>query len=210
MKTIFLLRHCAIADDHRDRFVGQIDPPLSPAGRLAAARIGSALRQQRIEAIHCSDLQRARQTVALIAAGGALPISATRALREIALGRWEGMPRSEVAERFPSEYAQRGADLAHYRVEGGESFADCQRRVLAAWREIVASDARRIVVVGHAGANRALICALLGRPLDGLFSITQDYGAVNIVAQHGETCAVLRINADAGEFTDVANFAEFT
>lgn len=199
MKTIFLLRHCAIADGYRARFVGHIDPPLSPAGRLAAARIGSALRRQRIEAVHCSDLQRARQTAALIAAGGALPVSATRALREIALSRWEGMRRDEVAERFPSEYAQRGADLANYRVDDGESFADCQRRALAAWHEIVASDARRIVIVGHAGANRALLCALLGRPLDALFSIAQDYGAINVVAQHGDASRVLRINARAGD-----------
>ena len=199
MKAIFLLRHCAIADDYGARFVGQIDPPLSPAGRLDAARIGVALRRVGIDAIHCSDLQRARQTAALIAGSTQLPLRTTGALREIALGEWEGLQRSEVAKRFPSDYARRGADLSHYRIPGGESFADCQGRVVSAWREIVASDARRIVVVGHAGANRALLCHLLGRPLAELFAIAQDYGAINVVAWQAGRSEVLRVNARADE-----------
>ena len=202
MKTIYLLRHCAIADDYGARFAGHIDPPLSPTGRLDAARIGVALRRLGIDAIHCSDLQRTRQTAALIARGSTAPVRAHRALREIALGAWEGMRRSEIAERFPSEYAQRGADLADTRVPGGESFADCQGRVVSAWREIVASDAQRIVVVGHAGANRALLCHLLGRPLGELFAIAQDYGAINVVAWHDGHSEVLRVNARADELVD--------
>ena len=202
MKTIYLLRHCAIAGDYRDRFAGQIDPPLSPAGRLGAARIGAALRRQAIDAIYCSDLQRARQTAASIACGSALPVRVRRALREIALGEWEGMRRSEIAARYPRQYAQRGADLANTRVPGGESFADCQQRMLKVWREIVASDAQRIVVVGHAGANRALLCHLLGRPLRELFTIAQDYGAINVVAWHDGHSDVLRVNGRADEIID--------
>jgi len=194
MKTIYLLRHGALAAGYRARFVGHIDPPLAPAGRLDAARIGVALRQIGVDAIHCSDLQRARQTAALIGCGSALPVHASRALREIALGAWEGLASSAVAARYPSAYAQRGADLANYRIAGGESFADCQRRMLDAWREIVASDAQRIVVVSHAGANRALLCHLLGRPLDQLFAIAQDYGAINVVAWRDGNSQVLRIN----------------
>ena len=202
MKTIYLLRHGAIADDYRARFVGQIDPPLAPAGRLDAVRTGAALRRLTIDAVYCSDLQRARQTAAGIARGSALPVHARRALREIALGDWEGMQRSAVAARYPEPYAQRGANLANYRVPGGESFADCQRRVVHAWREIVASDAQRIVVVGHAGANRALLCQLLGRPLAELFAIAQDYGAINVVTWQDENSTVLRVNGRADDLAD--------
>ena len=202
MKTIYLLRHAAIADHYRGRFVGQIDPPLSPAGRLDAARSGRLLRRIPIDAIHCSDLQRARQTVALIAGARSLPVHARPELREIALGAWEGMQRSEVAARYPQDYAKRGADLANHRVPDGESFADCQKRMLKVWREIVASDAQRVVVVSHAGAIRALLCHLLGRPLRELFSIAQDYGAINVVACESGSCNVLRINCRAGELVE--------
>ena len=204
MKTIYLLRHAAIADDYRTRFVGQIDPPLSPAGCLNAARSGRLLRPLAIDAIHCSDLQRARQTAARLAIRGSAPIYARNDLREIALGAWEGLKRSEVAARYPQDYAQRGSDLSNYRVPGGESFADCQRRVVDAWREIVAGDARRIAVVSHAGAIRTLLCHLLGRPLRELFSIAQDYGAINVVACQSGHCDVLRVNARADELVEAA------
>ena len=199
MKTIYLLRHAAIADDYRTRFVGQIDPPLSPAGCLDAAHSGRLLRPHAIEAIHCSDLQRARQTAARLAIGRSLPIHARNDLREIGLGAWEGMKRSEVAARYPQDYAQRGADLSNYRVPGGESFADCQRRMLGAWREIVAGDAQRIVVVSHAGAIRTLLCHLLDRPLGELFTLAQDYGAINVVACDSGDCRVRRVNCRADD-----------
>ena len=208
MKTIYLLRHAAIGGDYRARFVGHIDPPLAPAGRLDAARSGRALRRLGIDAIHCSDLQRARQTCALIAHGTRLPVHASEALREIALGAWEGMKRSEVAARYPLDYARRGADLADYRVPGGESFADCQTRMLKVWREIVAGDAQRVVVVSHAGAIRALLCQLLGRPLRELFSIAQDYGAINVVTCSSGECRVLRVNCRADELVGAAGLTQ--
>ena len=199
MKTIYLLRHGALAETLRGCFVGQIDPPLAPAGRRQAAELGRVLRALRVEAIHCSDLARSRQSAALIAADSGIRIEAHRALREIALGDWEGLSRRAVAARFPEAYAARGADIVNYRVPGGESFADCRRRVLDAWRAIVARDAERIVVVGHAGANRALLCELLGRPAAGLLAIDQDYACVNIVSAHAGCDTVLAINLGAAQ-----------
>jgi broad specificity phosphatase PhoE len=38
-----------------------------------------------------------------------------------------------------------------------------------------------VLVVGHRGTNRALLCFLLGRPLEELFSIRQEYGCVNLI-----------------------------
>lgn len=202
MTRIYLLRHGALADDLGGCFVGQIDPPLAPAGRLQAAELGRALRDLAVDAIYCSDLARSRETAEIIAGaiavdGCALPLTARRDLREIALGDWESLSRREVSARFPERYAARGADLENYRIRGGESFAECRRRMLGAWREIVAGKERGIVVVGHAGANRALLCHLLGRPVAGLFAIGQNYGCVNIIEAQDQGDAVLQINARA-------------
>jgi broad specificity phosphatase PhoE len=76
--------------------------------------------------------------------------------------------------------------------------------MLKAWREIVAGDAQCIVVVSHGGAIRALLCHLLGRPLDALFTIAQDYGAINVVACDCGGCRVLRINGRADELVGAA------
>ncbi len=57
-----------------------------------------------------------------------------------------------------------------------------RERVVPALRDIAASGGERVLVVAHKGVNRVLLCELLGLPLERLFSISQDYGAVNVVA----------------------------
>jgi len=194
MTTIYLLRHGALAGDSRERFVGQIDLPLAPEGVRQAEAQAGALRQQDIGIIYCSDLQRCRQTAAIIAGATGAPIVTRAELREISLGDWEGLGRREVAVRFAAEFAARGRDIEHYRIPGGESFADCRRRALAAWTDILGCGNERVAVAAHAGVNRLLLCGLLGMPVAELFRIDQDYGCVNIVEQHGAHTCVRLLN----------------
>jgi probable phosphoglycerate mutase len=198
MTTVYLLRHGALAADARERFIGQIDLPLAPAGVGQAAALGRALCERGIDAIYCSDLERSRQTAAIVAAeqGGAKRMNEPRelpALREISLGDWEGMSRHELVARHADEFTARGRDIANYRPPGGESFADCRERALAAWDAIRRGGHRCIVIVGHAGINRTLLCHLLDMPLAKLFCIDQDYGCVNII-DDGERPLVRLIN----------------
>jgi len=178
---IYLLRHGALEGDSRNRFVGQIDLPLAPEGRTQAEALGRALHGLGLDAVYCSDLLRSRQTAEIIAGTTGIPLHRRADLREIALGDWEGLSRQEVASRFPAQYAARGEDIEHYRIPGGESFADCRERVLAAWREILQREERAVAIVGHAGANRVLLCHLLGIPVERMFSLGQDYGCVNVI-----------------------------
>ena len=194
MTTIYLLRHGALAAGSRDRFIGQLDLPLAPDGIAQAEALGEALRERPIDAIYCSDLTRSQQTALIIVSQTLIPIEVRSALREISLGDWEGLSRREVAARFPEDYAARGDDLENYRVAGGESFADCRQRVLAAWEEIVRGNGQNIVIVGHAGVNRLLLCALLARPTASLFDIAQDYACVNVIERDAESLSVSLIN----------------
>ncbi len=40
-----------------------------------------------------------------------------------------------------------------------------------------------LLVVGHAGVNRVILCHLLGMPLDRLFSIAQDFATLSIITR---------------------------
>ena len=194
MTTIYLLRHGALAAGSRERFIGQLDLPLAPDGIAQAEALGAALREKPIDSIYCSDLARSQQTASIVAGQTAIAIEVRRALREISLGDWEGLSRREVAARFPDDYAARGDDLENYRVAGGESFADCRQRVLAAWEEIVHGNGQNIVIVGHAGGNRLLLCVLLARPVASLFDIAQDYACVNVIEHGAQSLRVSLIN----------------
>jgi broad specificity phosphatase PhoE len=197
--TIYLLRHGALADDSRDRFIGQIDLPLVAGGIRQAQALAQALRTEDIGIIYCSDLLRSQQTAEIIADEINAPIEARRELREISLGSWEGLSRSEVKISFPEQYAARGNDIENYRIPGGESFAECRLRALAAWEEILNCGSERVAVVGHAGINRLLLCHLFGMPNSNMFRIAQDYGCLNIVEQTNERISVKLVNGSPSD-----------
>lgn len=204
MTTIYLLRHGALADDNHARFIGQIDLPLAAEGIRQAQALADALRHKEIGIVFCSDLLRTRQTAEIIVNETGIPMKATRDLREISLGHWEGMKRSEVRSTFPDQYAARGRDMTCYRVPGGESYVECRLRLLAAWKQILSSGSDQVVVVSHAGINRLLLCHLLGMPMTHMFRIGQNYGCVNIVQQTGESICVQLVN---GHPTDICGEA---
>jgi probable phosphoglycerate mutase len=203
MTTIYLLRHGALAGDSRDRFIGQLDLPSAPEGIRQAEALARALRDQQIDALHCSDLLRSRQTAEIIAGITGISIEKHPELREISLGDWEGLSRREAAARFPTEFAARGRDIENYRIPGGESFADCIQRALPVWNALLGCSSERIAIVGHAGVNRLLLCHLLGMPVANLFRIGQDYGCVNIIEQDGERIRVGLVNGRPGALTEI-------
>lgn len=102
------------------------------------------------------------------------------ALREIHLGAWEGLTASAVRHRHPGQWEARGRDLAHFRPEGGESFADLAARVVPAF-EAMTRQPDDILIVAHAGVNRVILCHVLGLPLSDLMRLHQDYGAMNLI-----------------------------
>ncbi|MBN1322008.1 MAG: histidine phosphatase family protein [Thermoleophilia bacterium] len=181
-KRIYLVRHARpAAPDGTWRFVGQSDPPLSPCGVSQAHALAEQMTPVHFDAIYSSDLQRCVMTAAIISKDTGPDIQELPELREIDIGRWEGMSVEEVKHRYPADYARRELDLIGFPFPGGESFRDLLTRVTPAFRRIMDSDAQSILVVSHKGVNRALLAHLLGMPLEELFSIPQVYCCVNLI-----------------------------
>jgi broad specificity phosphatase PhoE len=68
------------------------------------------------------------------------------------------------------------------RFPGGESYEELRARVVAALNELVARHGgETIVVVSHAGANRAALATWLGVGGDAALRIDQSLAAVNVV-----------------------------
>jgi len=182
-KVIYLIRHGKPEqEDEQRRFIGQVDLPLSAEGHRQAQILGEKLRSKKIDAVYCSDLIRSVETARPIAAHQNLESIPLPNLREINLGKWDGVTFSEIARVYPKEFRQRGNDIVYFRPPEGESFADCNTRALAAFQEICRSSHETIVIVGHAGVNRLLLCHILGMPLNNLFRIAQNYACMNIIA----------------------------
>lgn len=149
-------------------------------------------------AIVHSPLVRTRETAEAVAeAFGAAgrprpPLRPEAGIAEIAQGAWEGLLQREVEARYPEEIAGWRRDPTAVHAPGGEALAAVDGRVRAALRralaELVAAagapaegtpsyyDAHAgpwTILVGHDGAFKIALLALLGLPLDRFWTFTQ-------------------------------------
>lgn len=195
-RKIFLIRHAEpLLQDHKKRFIGQTDLVLSLKGIFQAQLLGEVLRQEKIQHIYTSPLQRALQTADIIGASRQLTPIIIPELSEIHLGKWEGRSFEEIQRDFPQEFEERGRDIAGYRVPEGESFEDLYWRGIKVLQDIAASSEGNVVLVGHKGINRAILCAVLEMPLRQLMSIPQDYGCINALGAKEGKLEVLCLNS---------------
>jgi broad specificity phosphatase PhoE len=153
--TILLARH-GETDWNRDgRFQGWADPPLNETGRGQAQALAIQLADVPIDAVFSSDLRRAHETALIVAEPHGIPVVVDQGLREIDVGSWSGLTRTEIEERFP------GAE--HH---DGETREEHLARVLAAVERIAcARPGDRILIVSHGGSLRTLRRHALGDPV---------------------------------------------
>ena len=187
MSGMWLVRHGSLPPNPERRMVGARDIPLSDAGRdqiRAMARQFMPELVKGLGAVICSDLDRCRETAALLlesmdeaGAQGRPPLHVEPGLREICLGLWQGMTKAEIERTWPGAYAARGQNMAHFCPPQGESFMQAQRRALAAlarWRR--AYPCATLLVVSHAGIIGSLLAHYMALPLRHVLQIPQYYG----------------------------------
>lgn len=164
--------------------MGQTDVSLGQEGIRQAEQWAGILKPGMFDAVFSSPLKRCRVTAGVINEALKAPMIMMDGLAEINLGAWEGLSRAEVNAHFPGEWAKRGADMAHYRPQGGESFTDLRERVAPVLNRIMGGNHEHILVVTHAGVIRVALCHYLGMPLENLMRIHVDYGAMSRVEFH--------------------------
>ena len=149
-----------------------------------ASRVGSGpgVEDERLQAVYCSDLSRAVRSAEIVAEPYALNGVVIPELRERSFGIWEGMTFTEIKETYPSEFESWAGNPLQYSPPGGESTLEVKGRVCGVLDMILQNHpGENIAVVAHGGVNRIILCHLLGIPLENIFRIEQEYGAVNII-----------------------------
>jgi broad specificity phosphatase PhoE len=171
MKTrqIFLFRHGQTDWNKEGRIQGNIDVPLNDFGRTQAARLQPIFRELGIQAILSSDLSRARQSAELATSELDIPLHLDPGLREIHLGKLEGLSRAEIEERFGIQFSQ---NLSHRPLSDQEITAlssehgsQVVARALQAldrfFGESHGAEIERLAVASHGGVVRRVLQAAL-------------------------------------------------
>ena len=194
-RMIYVVRHGKInIEDNQRRYIGQLDLPLSEEGILQGQRLQKILDPVNLSTVFSSDLVRCQHTLKIIVGNKNVKQVIRKDLREINMGEWEGCTFAEIIRRFPDEFKARGDDIGYYRVSGGESFADCSKRVMTAFHESINSSTGHILFVGHGGVNRLFLCYILGMPIGNVFKIRQDYGCLNVITGNSSGYQVQLLN----------------
>ncbi|GAA2440672.1 histidine phosphatase family protein [Streptomyces macrosporus] len=162
-RRIVLWRHGQTAWNLERRFQGTTDIELTEAGVAQARRAARQLAALGPDAIIASDLKRAVDTAAELAAVTGLEVTYDEGLRETYAGVWQGLTHEEIMERHGEEYAawKRGEPV---RRGGGEletEVADRAAPVVERSAEKL-PDGGVLVVVSHGGTIRTTIGRLLG------------------------------------------------
>ena len=195
--TVYLMRHGDIRQDNVKRYIGQADIALNALGRAQAMSWRKELAGIPLRRIYCSDLSRSHETACIIAEGRTAPVQPLSKLREINLGAWDGQAIDNVRSLYMGEYEKRGADMVYYRPPAGECFADVAARVIPLFEEIVRNSSGNLLIVGHAGVNKVILCHILGMPLENLFRLRQDYGCLNVIDCGRDNTRLREINLDS-------------
>ncbi len=141
--------HSWSEDNDRGVATGWLGGRLSTRGRALAGELGERRHGDGLDAVVCSDLARARETVELAFRGLWVPLFYDWRLRECDYGVLNGAAAAQVL-------GQRSARL-DVPYPGGESWHDAVERNLEALRDVARRwDGRRVLIIGHVATRWAL------------------------------------------------------
>jgi len=182
MRQIILVRHGETEWNVKQVFRGRIDIELSEMGMKQAGLLAEYLRDIKVEAIYSSPLKRALQTAEVIARCHRLNIEIVPALIDFDFGRWQGLSRPEVKDKYKELYAEWLENPLRVRMPDGEELDEVRKRALGAVESIISKHVGIAVLVSHRVVNKVLICALLGLDNSHFWNIKQDTCGITIFA----------------------------
>ncbi len=192
---LFLARHGELTTSKEWRYVGHQDVGLNSFGISQIEKLAYRLIESQIEVIVSSDLVRCKKSAEIIGTILGIKPSSQSGFREISLGRWEGKTKEEIITAFSDEFEKRALDISSYRIEGGESFLDLEKRVMAALKTLISENrGKNILLVAHGGVNRVILCNALRLQLDNLIRLDQSYACLNIIDYIDSTAFVRLVN----------------
>lgn len=163
-RRVLFIRHGQTDFNLEHRLQGALPVPLNDCGRSQSRALAKYLKSDSIDAIYTSPRSRALETAQIIGAVLGHAACEDERLAEIAFGDFEGHTFAEVETLFPTAYRKWESGYRPYRVPGGESRLDVQRRMQAAWDDITgAARFETVAIVGHSSAMMILFASMFAR-----------------------------------------------
>ncbi len=189
---VIIVRHGESTFNVQGRVQGHGDAStLTERGIAAAKQVGQALLGIQVDQFYSSPLRRAYETALEISYQLQVsPPEKTDLLKEIFLPAWETLKFEEVKEKYPEAYQHWHSSPQDLRMDyetpdGTKTIYPLRDLFVQAqefWQFLLEKhQGKTILLVGHSGINRALICTALGMGLEGYIRLQQANCAINVL-----------------------------
>ena len=156
---IILIRHGESLGNANKLYLGHTDLDLSERGKEQALEAAEYFKEREISAVYSSDLLRAYNTALPHAELRGLKVIKSVELREVHVGKWEGMPVAEVRRIWPHEFDVEWREkFGSMSPPGGESVFLAGRRMYDKLLSIAKSEEGTVLVASHGAVIRAFWC----------------------------------------------------
>jgi len=165
LTKIYLIRHAESEGNIYRRAHGRFNGQITAMGHKQIEQLSHRFKDEKIDAIYSSDLDRAVTTATALSEPRNLPINKSEFLREVDLGEWEDVAWGDLEYIYPKMQKLFNSDPASWHVMGSESLESVESRMIKILKEIGQKHkGETIAVFSHGFAIRSLICKLLGVP----------------------------------------------
>ena len=186
--TLYLARHGETEANIAKRFQGHtVDTPLTKRGCKQAKMLAKILAHHVDDpaklAYVASPLHRACLTMELVREHLDLPkdgFKCDKRLREIDLGKWDGLTHAEARKLDPKLFDAREHDKWNNRVPGGESYADVAGRATK-WAKSLKRDT---FAISHGAFTRILRGLFQGLDAQEMSDLDEPQGVVFRIRGH--------------------------
>ena len=180
MKKIIIIRHGAIDNKYRGRYIGATDVPLSEKGLEESAAIGQYIANIDCDHIFASPMLRVKQTLETALAPGKIKnVEYMENLREINFGDWEGKSFSEINEQYPNEVNNWTETSHKFGFPNGSNLDDFHKGIELFKKTLLETPGETIMVFAHGGGILALICNILAIKKDKMLAFKVDRGSIS-------------------------------
>ena len=166
LRQLVLWRHGETDFNVEQRIQGQLDSKLTVNGLGQARRAVRALAELEPDILMASDLSRAGDTAAVLAAETGMPVRVDKRLRETNCGMWQGLTHAEVETLCPGGIQTWRGD-PQWAPPGGETRVEVATRAAYVIAELDAAGVGSAVLCTHGGLIAGLTPQLLGLPVTG-------------------------------------------
>ena len=119
----------------------------------------------------------------------------TAGLREVYLGRWEGLNVAEIEQRFPEAWMLWTKEPRWDVVPGGEGEKAFETRVNAELDSILARHEHGdVLIVTHGGVIQVALHRVIGRANHGLFPFRIDNASISTIEKRNGRFVVSGVN----------------